>query len=199
MAESLVFGGSVRWIGEHWVARLREPGGIQDRALVSIYATHYSPAGAGHVAAVQIAGEVGLMALYADDARVAEYVVEMWIGNRPPFRDVKPPPVTVATFRQSGDLRSAPVWSIETDSTVVKTIWSEIEPGVTAVRPDPKIHRQRAVANVLFFARQCEVVVNEARIDAAPYEHDLWVTNLGGGDRSSCVFALAETFITPRA
>ena len=50
---------------------------------------------------------------------------------------------------------------------------------------------------MLLFAREAEIHANGARVPGAPYADGRWRPVIGGGDRSSCVIALAETFITP--
>ena len=59
------------------------------------------------------------------------------------------------------------------------------------------MYAQRSLFNVLLFAREAEILANGVRVPGAPYADGRWRPVIGGGDRSSCVVALAETFITP--
>ena len=55
VARSYVFGGSLRWVGEHRVCALKRQGD-EETARVSLYHTHASAAGEGVVAYVSIRG-----------------------------------------------------------------------------------------------------------------------------------------------
>ena len=47
---------------------------------------------------------------------------------------------------------------------------------------------------VLYFAQEAEIHLNGRRVPGAPFTRDIWRSSIGG-DRSSCVYALAETFL----
>ena len=80
----------------------------------------------------------------------------------------------------------------------LQVVWRGFETPVVSYRgDDPKVYAQRSLFNVLLFAREAEVQANGIRVDGAPYADGRWRPVIGGGDRSSCVVALAETFITP--
>ena len=80
----------------------------------------------------------------------------------------------------------------------LQVAWRGFETPVVSYRgDDPAVYAQRSLFNVLLFAREAEIRANGVRIDGAPYTDGRWRPVIGGGDRSSCVVALAETFITP--
>ena len=77
-------------------------------------------------------------------------------------------------------------------------LWRAVETPVVSYRgDDPQVYAQRSLFNVLLFAREAEIHANGVRVAGAPYADGRWRPVIGGGDRSSCVVALAETFITP--
>ena len=111
-------------------------------------------------------------------------------GQHPPVFDAR-----LARGDRTGDERS---WSIQTPDLDLQVVWRAFETPVVSYRgDDPEVYAQRSLFNVLLFAREAEVHANGVRIDGAPYTDGRWRPVIGGGDRSSCVVALAETFITP--
>ena len=182
------------WSGEHWICFLRAPGTGKDTARVSLYRSHYSPAGEGHVAFVDIPGH--FQAVMTDNRAFLEFVREtMFRGKAPPFDPGLP--VVDAVFRREGDSSESPAWNMVTRHHRLNVTWTRLEPPAVAFRDDPELQSQRPVFTVLFFCQGARVLLDERRIGGAPYPRSIWREALGGGDRSSCVFAIAETMIKP--
>ncbi|MCY3778209.1 MAG: hypothetical protein OXH11_19705 [Candidatus Aminicenantes bacterium] len=186
--------GRLLWSGEHWICFLRAPGTGKDTARVSLYRSHYSPAGEGHVAFVAVPGR--LEAILTDNRAFLEFVREtMFRGKASPFAPCLP--VVDADFRRGGELSESPSWNLETRDHHLNVTWTRLEPPAVAYRDDPELQSRRPVFTVLFFCRDALVLLDGRRIDGAPYPRSIWREALGGGDRSSCVFAIAETMIRP--
>ena len=196
--QSRVFGGSLRWVGEHWVCALKgeEEG---ETARVSLYHTHASPAGEGVAAYVSIRGRAAppVLGVFTDNRAVAAWVHDAWGGGRGgPFGQA--PPVFDACLRRGDPVQDERSWSIQTPDLDLQVRWRRFETPVVSYRgDDPAVYAQRSLFNVLLFAREAEVRANGVRVDGAPYADAKWQPVIGGGHRSSCVVALAETFITP--
>lgn len=202
--QSRVFGGTLRWVGEHWVCGLQgKKGG--ETARVSLYHTHASPEGEGVVAYVSIRGEAvpPVLGVFTDNRALAAWVHDAWGGGRGgPFG--QDPPVFdarlvrgdhLARGDRAGDERS---WTIRSPDLDLQVRWRAFETPVVSYRgDDPAVYAQRSLFNVLLFAREADIHANGVRIPGAPYVDGRWRPVIGGGDRSSCVVALAETFITP--
>ena len=197
MANDLIQQGRLSWSGEHWVNYIRRRGESTDSAMVSLYHTRYSPAGAGNVAFVDIPGEGGYKALCTDSHEVAHYTVETMTKGytHPPYgQDLS---VVDAQFSMGGDIRSAPSWTIQTDSHVVVATWNDILPAVITNGPWPGGETIRHVYSLLHFTEGASITLDGRAVEGNPYLRDIWRPTIGG-DRSSCVFALAETFIDER-
>jgi hypothetical protein len=193
MAEATILKGYLRWVGEHWVNAIRRPGQDVDSGRVSLYNTHYCAAGAGKVAVVTLRGDHCWEAICTDDRDVAGFVASSWIRGQP--REYR---LVDAKFTPIGDIREDPGWVIKTGEHQIVAVWRRVNPPVVAYRGgDPQVVARRSVFNLLFFAQEAEIVFDGHRIEGRPYFTDIWRDNLGGGDRSSCVFALAETFTNP--
>jgi hypothetical protein len=202
--QSRVFGGTLRWVGEHWVCGLQgeEEG---ETARVSLYHTHASPEGEGVVAYVSIRGQSvpPVLGVYTDNRALAAWVHGAWGGGRggpfgqdPPVFDAR----LVRADHLAGGDRAADErsWTIQATDLDVNVVWHAFETPVVSYRgDDPAVYAQRSLFNVLLFAREAEIHVNGVRVPGAPYADGRWQPVIGGGDRSSCVVALAETFITP--
>lgn len=186
--------GRLLWSGEHWICFLRSPGAGKETVRVSLYRSHYSPAGEGHVAFVAVPGR--FQAVLTDNRAFLEFVREtMFRGKAPPFgRDL---PVVDAVFRRGGELSESPSWTLETRDHRLDVTWTRLETPDVAYRGDPELQRRRPVFTVLFFCQGARVLLDGRRIGGAPYPRSIWREALGGGDRSSCVFAIAETMIRP--
>jgi len=147
--------------------------------------------GEGIVAFVLIRGQNGFEAICADNRNLVGWIVDTWIKDR----DL---PILEAQFQRRGEIFQEPSWIIETTDHQVKATWKKLEPPVIAYRgADLEDVKRRSIFNVLFFANDAEITLDGVRVEGRPYVRGVWRDNIGGGDRSSCVFALAETFVTP--
>ncbi|HCP99483.1 MAG TPA: hypothetical protein DIT99_01735, partial [Candidatus Latescibacteria bacterium] len=90
--------------------------------------------------------------------------------------------------------RSSPTWIIETSDDQIVAKWEALQPPVILEAAAPKFHESRDVYSYLFFADVAQQLLNGHLIPGDPYITDIWQPSIGG-DRSSCVFALSETFI----
>jgi len=182
--------GTVKWSGEHWINYVRRPGETQDSGSVSLYHTKYSSAGEGTVAFVMIP-DAGIDAIYTDSAELAEWTIETMIrGRGNQFdRDI---PVVEATLTRGGDIRKNPSWNIEANEHTIVSTWNVTDPAVihwgAAPVGIPNLH----IFSLLYFTYDTELAVDGKSVDGKPYPRDIWQNSIGG-DRSSCVFALAET------
>jgi hypothetical protein len=171
---------------------LRLPGTETDSGMVSLWHTHYCSAGEGTVAYVHIPGAFGFEALCTDNNALADFMVS-WMKGRGGIYD-RELSVCVATFRRAGDIRQTPSWYIETEQNTVIATWERLEKLVLLDGPAPKFSADRDVYSLLFFAESARISVNGRAVPGAPYLRDIWKSSIGG-ERSSCVVALSETFI----
>ena len=191
---SPVLPGHLLWSGEHWICFLRAPGSREDSVRVSLYRSGYSPAGEGHVAFVVLPGHV--RAVMTDNRGLLEFIRQtMFRGKAPPFGASLP--VVDAAFRREGDLKESPSWIMHTGEHCLRVTWTELETPTLVYRGDPELQRERPAFTVLFFCQRARVLLDGGRIEGTPYPRSIWREALGGGDRSSCVFAIAETMIRP--
>lgn len=190
MSRPVVNPGRLFWSGEHWINYLRIPGQESDSGMVSLYHTRYSTAGEGAVAFVRIPG-LCPEGLYTDNLEIADFIRSIMIqGRGGPFdRDM---PVIEARLRRTGDVRFAPGWVIESDEVHIEAIWKELGPAVVTEGPAPTFNPYFDFFTLLFFAQEAQIICNGTQVQGAPYLRDIWKKSIGG-DRSSCVFALAET------
>jgi hypothetical protein len=193
MSRPAINRGNLIWSGEHWVNYLREPGAQSDSGMVSLYHTRYSPAGEGTVAFVDIASDFGLSAVCTDNRQLAEYITQTMIrGRGNPFdRDL---PVLDAEFARSGDVRQSPSWIIRTQRDHIVATWVTNQPAIVAEGFAPFFREGIDIFTILFFVDEATLVLNGKPVAGRPYLRDIWRKSIGG-DRSSCVFALAETII----
>jgi len=190
MTRPAVNPGALTWSGEHWICYIRRPGESTDSGMVSLYHTRYSAAGEGTVAFVTIP-EAGCNAIYTDNPDVASFMLELSIrGKGGPFdREM---PLRQASLSRAGDIRYAPSWVIEAGDQTITAAWKELHPPVIAEGPAPTFSPFYDFFTLLFFAEQASIRVNDVDIPGEPYLRDIWKKSIGG-DRSSCVFALAES------
>jgi hypothetical protein len=92
---------------------------------------------------------------------------------------------------REGDVRHAPSWVIQTDRHRLVTTWSEVQPPVIA---EGSFREGTEHFTLLFFTDAASVRLDGRDLPGRPYPRDVWKKSIGG-DRSSCVFALAETFM----
>ncbi|MBI3942043.1 MAG: hypothetical protein HY326_03450 [Chloroflexi bacterium] len=190
MSRPVINPGMLIWSGEHWINYLRKPGEDTDSGMVSLYHTRFSAAGEGNVAFVDIPGDPGLCALCTDNRDVARFIKEMIKGRGNVFdRDMF---ILDARIMRGGDIRTNPSWIIETPHDRVVASWSGILPPVIAEGDAPTFREDLDFFTLLFFTEEAQITLNGAAVAGKPYTRDIWSTSIGG-DRSSCVFALAET------
>ena len=182
--------GAVHWSGEHWINYLRRPGETEDSGSFSLYHTRYSAAGEGTVAFVTIP-EAGIDAVYADNAGLAEWTIENMIRGRGNQFD-RDMPVVEACLTRAGDVRTQPSWIVEADGHRIISAWTVTDPAVIHWGPTPSGVPNMHIFSLLYFTYETELAVDSMAVEGAPYTRDIWRASIGG-DRSSCVFALAET------
>jgi hypothetical protein len=182
--------GPLVWSGEHWINYLREPGTEPSTGRVSLFHTRYCSAGEGNVAFVTIPGPGGLDAVCADNPDLARFTVETFTRGRGGPFDRELPTVS-ARFTRAGDVRVAPSWTIETDQHVVVATWSQLQPPLLAEGTFRAGHEH---FTILLFAERATIQFDGRHLPGEPYRVDTWRASIGG-DRSSCVFALAETLM----
>ena len=193
MSEQLVQDGKLYWTGEHWINYIRREGETSDSGMVSLFHTRYSKGGSGNAAFVDIGGDDGYRALCTDNADVASFMVDHQRGNtgRPYGQN---PPIVDAEFIQGGDIRTSPSWTIRTDDREIVATWSAVLPVVVVNGPWPAGSQISYTFTLLHFAEGASIALDGRAVDGRPYPTDIWRKSIGG-ERSSCVFALAETFI----
>ena len=181
--------GALIWSGEHWINYLREPAANSNSGMVSLYHTRYSSAGEGHVAFVTVPAE-GLDAVCTDNPELARFLIDTMVRGRGGLFD-RDLPTVEARFTRGGATRDSPRWKIDSGAHQLMATWSEIAPPVVAQGTFREGHEH---FTILFFAEQAAIRIGDRVLPGAPYRVDIWRPSIGG-DRSSCVFALAETLI----
>ena len=194
MRDAITWDADLRAVLEHWVCYLRQPGAQTDHGAVGVFHVRHCPAGEGHLALVAI--EDRFEAICTDNPAVAEYVLNMMVRGRSPRWD-RPIPTVSARFQFSGDIRTSPTWTIVMPDHELVINWQAIGPPVVAYRSDPQVAARRCSATVLFFADRAAITFDGQPVEGQPFTTDIWQDSIGE-DRSSCCFALAETFITPK-
>ena len=194
MIEDLVSPGELTWSGEHWVNYLRLPGASSDSGMVSLFNIRWSPAGNGMAAWVWIPGDEGFRAICSGHREVTDFIVEIMAKTaaNPPYDDELP--VMEASFSQGGDIRRAPSWTIQTGAREIVATWTQIRPVVIANGTWPPCPSGNYCFSLLHFADGGSISLDGRLVGGAPYTRDIWQRTIGG-QRSSCVFALAESFI----
>ena len=180
--------GELTWTGEHWINYLREPGRETDSARVSLFSFRWCPAGTGVAALVDIPGR--FTGLCTDNREVLKYARATMTRSWPQGEI----PVVDAEFSESGDLRGDPAWCIDTGDHVIAAAWGDIEAPVVCNGPWPDSPSGDYVFSLLHFCGVAAIAIDGEAVDGAPYSRDIWRSTIGG-DRSSCVFALAESFV----
>ena len=182
--------GTVHWSGEHWINYLRRPGEAEDSGSFSLYHTRYSSAGEGTVAFVTIP-DAGIDGVYYDNAELAEWTIENMVRGRGNQFD-REMPIFEARLTRAGDVRTKPSWSVEAGGRKVVSSWNVTDPAVIHWGPTPSGTENMHIFSLLYFTCETELAVDGVAVEGRPYTRDIWRTSIGG-DRSSCVFALAET------
>lgn len=184
--------GTVRWSGEHWINYLRRPGEETDSGSVSLFHTYYSTAGEGTVAFVEIP-DAEFSAACTNNRPLANWIFDLMIRGRGNQWD-KDLPVVDAIFSREGDIRSNPSWKIQSKRHTIISTWNITNPATIHWGPAPSGIPNIQIFSLLFFTYDASLTHNDAKVEGKPYTRDIWRPTIGG-DRSSCVFALAETTI----
>ena len=184
--------GTIRWSGEHWINYLRRDGEDADSGSFSLYHTHYSEAGAGTVVYVDVPG-AGLAASCTDNRELADWMFDQMIRGRGNQFD-RDLPVVDAICRRGGDVRTNPSWTIEADGHTIVSTWNVTEPATIHWGPTPSGIPNVQIFSLLFFTYDVSLTCDGDAVEGKPYPRDIWRPTIGS-DRSSCVFALAETTI----
>ena len=191
MSRPIVNPGTLYWTGEHWVNYLREPGQKTDSGIVSLWHTRYSAVGNGTLAFVDIPGEPGFRGLCTDNREITEFIAE-WYGSLGSIYDFHLP-IYEADITYDGDIRTLPSWIIQTNQDRIVVTWSQIQSPVILEAPGPEFKVDQDVFSLLFFSDGAEMILNGQPIVGKPFLRDIWHPSIGA-ERSSCGFALAETF-----
>ena len=184
--------GTLKWSGEHWINYLREPGTDTNSGMVSLYHTRFSAAGEGNTAFVDIPGNPSCRGIFTDNPEVTAFIREMIGGRGNPFdREL---PIIEGQLYRTGDIRHDPAWLIENGRYHIKATWRNIQPPIIAEGPAPTFGLDRDFFTLLFFTDEAAITLNGQPVSGTPYLRDIWRQSIGD-ERSSCVFALAETMI----
>lgn len=192
MDRPMVNPGSLYWTGQHWINYIRPAHAGENAGMVSLWHTHYSSAGEGNVAYVLIGEGAGFHGICTDNPDMAAFIRE-WMSGRGGMYDMDLE-IVPALFRREGSVLDSPSWTIETEDDRIIARWSGLESPELLEAPAPKLRDGWDVLSCLFFARSARILLNGHLVDGGPYPVDTWKPSLGGV-RSSCVFALSETFI----
>lgn len=188
MDRPLVNPGTLYWTGQHWMVYLRPPGSEEESGRVSVWHTHYCEAGEGTVIYIDIPGQY--QAVCTDNREVAAFM-DRWVRNMPgPYQTDR---IVEAVIRREGDIRSTPSWVIKAEGHTITTTWTDIKRPVILEGPAPNFREDRDVWSYLFFSGG-KIEFDGTSVEGQPYVRDVWKPSIGG-DRSSCVIALSETFV----
>ena len=192
MDRPIVNRGRLYWTGQHWINYVRPPDADENSGMVSLWHTHYSSAGEGTVAYVLIEDGSSYRRICTDNPEMAAFIQE-WMGGRGGMYDMDLE-ITPAAFTRGGSVLDSPSWTIDTADDQIIARWSDLQLPELLEAPAPKLREGWDVYSCLFFARSARIMYNGHLLAGGPYAVDIWEPSLGG-ERSSCVFALSETFI----
>ncbi len=192
MDRPIVNPGGLYWTGQHWINYIRPAKTEENSGMVSLWHTHYSSAGEGTVAYVLIEDGTSYHRICTDNPEMAAFMQE-WMRGRGGMYDMDLE-ITQAAFTRGGSVVDSPSWTIETEEDQVIARWSGLQPPELLEAPAPKLRDGWDVFSCLFFAPSAQIIFNGHLVEGEPYTVDIWKPSLGG-ERSSCVFALSETFI----
>ncbi|MBI85509.1 MAG: hypothetical protein CMJ81_20135 [Planctomycetaceae bacterium] len=181
--------GKLAWSGDHWILGIRPQGAEQPSAWVSLFHTRYSPAGEGIAAQILLPGDRPISVICTDQPEVGRFTREQFFSAGSYFDPEAP--LVDAQFQRRGDIRKDPAWIIETDAFRIVARWQITQPAVVAAGtfcPGTEHF------TLLFFSDAASVQRDEQSIEGQPYPRDIWKPSIGG-ERSSCVIALAESLI----
>lgn len=192
MDRPVVNRGGLYWTGQHWINYIRPANTGENSGMVSLWHTHYSSAGEGTVAYVLIEDGTSYHRIYTDNPEMAAFI-QGWMRGRGGMYDMELE-ITQAAFTRGGSVLESPSWTIDTEEDQVIARWSGLQSAELLEAPAPKLRDGWDVFSCLFFARSARIMFNGHPVEGEPYTVDIWKPSLGG-ERSSCVFALSETFI----
>ncbi len=192
MVNDVLRAGTLVWSGEHWINYIRRTGASSDSGMVSLYDTRYSAAGEGIAAFVDIPGDDGFAAYCTNNRDVARFIFDTMIRGKGNAFD-RELPILDAKFDHEGDLTKSASWAIEADGRRVESAWSITEAPTMMYGPAHS-GEPYEIFSALVFSNETSLKLDGRVIEGEPYTRDIWKKSIGG-DRSSCVFALAETFI----
>jgi len=181
--------GKLEWTGEHWVVMLRPDGSDADSAIVSHFAIRVGPGGEGNVAIVRIGGDDGIHAVCTDNPDAAAFALPRFF-HRLAYYDESMPTIR-CSFTRTGDATRNPGWRIETNQgRIIETKWIVSDQPIVLNSP---WRDGKHVFSILYFTEEATVTLDGVVISGKTYPRDIWRDSIGG-DRSSCVFALSESF-----
>ena len=192
MDRPIVNPGRLHWTGQHWINYMRTADAEENSGMVSLWHTHYSSAGEGTVAYVLIEDGSSYHRICTDNPEMAAFI-QGWMRGRGGMYDMELE-ITQAAFARRGSVLDAPSWTIDTEEDQVIARWSGLQSPELLEAPAPKLRDEWDVYSCLFFADSAQIMFNGHLVEGKPYTVDIWKPSLGG-ERSSCVFALSETFI----
>ncbi len=192
MGRPMVNKGRLYWTGQHWINYIRPVNADANSGMVSLWHTHYSSAGEGNVAYVHIEDGSSYRRICTDNSETSAFI-QRWMAGRGGMYDMNLE-ITRATFTRDGGVLDSPSWTIETADDLITARWSDLKSPALLEAPAPKLREEWDVFSCLFFAHSAQILLNGHLVEGEPYPVDIWKPSLGG-ERSSCVFALSETFI----
>ena len=170
---------------------LRVPGAERDSGQVSVWHMHYCPAGEGTVVYVNIPGDPGLRAVCTDNRDLADWI-DGWARELSGPYDIDA--VVDADIRREGRIDDNPAWVIATEGATVVATWHHLAPPMILEAPAPAFRSDQDVFSHLLFTDEASIRIDGREVKGQPYTCEIWRKSIGG-DRSSCVVALSETFI----
>lgn len=191
MAELNISQANPYWCGEHWIVYLRPPGSDHDTGMFSLYNTRYSEAGEGIVAFIRVLEPVKFEAICTNNRKQADWVNERMIRGQSQYFDM-PLPTLDASLARRGETLAQPSWTVEADGHRVAAQWNITEPPSIAHGRWPGEPAQHGFS-VLFFTDDATITIDDQPVAGRAYMRDTWQPTLKA-DKSSCVFAIAETF-----
>lgn len=189
--------GEMIWCGEHWINYQKIGEDDKITGMVSLYHTDYSPYGSGNTAYVICHDELDFEFICTDNRPLAGFIHDEMIKNKVLHFDKKFE-IVDAGFKLEGDIVSSPRWQIDCGKHIITAVWNDPDPAIVAYRPQEITQNDYVFFSNLFFTDSAYIEVDGRRIKGKPYGRDIWIEVLGGGERSSCVFALGETMIRPQ-
>jgi hypothetical protein len=200
MSRPVVNPGVVSWAGDHLLLSLRPTDAPEDTTLVSFYRTHYSPAGAGHVALVLSDvqadgwGPDDLRAIFTDNLALTEWVRPN-LARTPnhPFRDVSLP-IVRAHFETSGAVGQTRIETIHSEAHAIALTWTDFEAPLYFEGPRGTLGPSYDIFSLLFPAGTASVTIDGRPARGEPYPREIWRPSTGRA-LSSALIAIGEVLI----